>query len=256
MNPNPIVDVQPPDEGAPDDYVTFRVWAAAARARATTVVDHPGRYCVPVKGEPFLLHALELKEEGNRLVRTGQHKLAVDVYDRALDALQMPWLRSNGKVHPLLAYSHQKLEVSLLFNLALCCDTMTSIQLCTWALERDPRHAKALYRRAWRSFFSIRCLHDLRRAAKVCPRDTKVRSALEKAERGQRGRYTGPASLQDLRGEDAPPIFTSNLRVPLCSCQDNFRRDPCLLCEFNTVGGRLGLTKTETKRAQVALTEL
>ncbi|NXI36438.1 TOM34 protein, partial [Galbula dea] len=111
----------------------------SAQTRWSVPSGAPGANTPPVtalRGEPDQTaagteRARTLKEEGNELVKRGNHKKAVEKYSESLKLSQ---------------------ECATYTNRALCYLTLKqykeAVQDCTEALKLDPKNVKALYRRA------------------------------------------------------------------------------------------------------------
>ncbi|KFV62516.1 Mitochondrial import receptor subunit TOM34, partial [Dryobates pubescens] len=111
----------------------------SAQTRWSGPAGGPGANASPVtaqSGEPDQYaagreRARTLKEEGNELVKKGNHKKAVEKYSESLKLNQ---------------------ECATYTNRALCYLTLKqykeAVQDCTEALRLDPKNVKALYRRA------------------------------------------------------------------------------------------------------------
>ncbi|KFZ69502.1 Mitochondrial import receptor subunit TOM34, partial [Podiceps cristatus] len=113
--------------------------------------------------------ARTLKEEGNELVKKGNHKKAVEKYSESLKLKQ---------------------ECATYTNRALCYLTLKqykeAVQDCTEALRLDPKNIKALYRRA-QALKELKdyksSIADIKRLLKTEPKNTAALRLLQELNR-------------------------------------------------------------------------
>ncbi|NXX18034.1 TOM34 protein, partial [Podargus strigoides] len=113
--------------------------------------------------------ARTLKEEGNELVKKGNHKKAVEKYSESLKLNQ---------------------ECATYTNRALCYLTLKqykeAVQDCTEALRLDPKNVKALYRRA-QAFKELKdyksSIADIKSLLKMEPKNTAAQRLLQELNR-------------------------------------------------------------------------
>ncbi|KAG9335111.1 hypothetical protein JZ751_005674, partial [Albula glossodonta] len=113
-------------------------------------------------GDGDIKQALSLREEGNKLVKNGEHKKAAEKYTQSL------------KLNPT--------EASTYTNRALCYLSLKlykeAVQDCVEALRLDSANVKALYRRA-QAYKHLKdykaCVEDLNTLLKVEPKNTAAR---------------------------------------------------------------------------------
>ncbi|XP_030636820.1 mitochondrial import receptor subunit TOM34 [Chanos chanos] len=141
-------------------------WAQTASAAPTTqqngIKDKPGHDAVK--------KAKTLKEEGNSLVKKGEHKKAVEKYTESL--------------------SYDPSEVTTYTNRALCYLSMKmykeALKDCTEALQLDSTNVKALYRRA-QAHKQLKekkaCIEDLNSLLKIEPNNTAAQKLLQEAQK-------------------------------------------------------------------------
>ncbi|XP_036387472.1 mitochondrial import receptor subunit TOM34 [Megalops cyprinoides] len=114
------------------------------------------------QGDGAVKQALALKEEGNALVKKGEHKKAIEKYTQSI------------KLNPT--------EVTAYTNRALCYLSLKmykeAVRDCAEALKLDSSNVKALYRRA-QAYKEMKdykaCVEDLNTLLKIEPKNTAAR---------------------------------------------------------------------------------
>ncbi|KAK9805627.1 hypothetical protein WJX72_008874 [[Myrmecia] bisecta] len=92
--------------------------------------------------------ATKLKEQGNAVFKAGRHKYAKAKWAKALQLLDRMFdIETDEQAEEV-----GKVKVACMVNLALCCqkdeEYGDALKWCSKALQEEPDHAKALYRRA------------------------------------------------------------------------------------------------------------
>ncbi|KAJ8260388.1 hypothetical protein GJAV_G00181530 [Gymnothorax javanicus] len=121
-------------------------------------------------GEVSVKKARALKEEGNALVKKGNHKSAVEKYT--------------------LSLKHNPTEVTTYTNRALCYLSLKmyreAVQDCDAALQRDPANVKGLYRRA-QARKELKdyeaCAEDLSALLKIEPKNTAAQKLQQEVQK-------------------------------------------------------------------------
>lgn len=121
-------------------------------------------------GEGSVKKAQALKEEGNALVKKGNHKSAVEKYTQSL--------------------KHNPTEVTTYTNRALCYLSLKmyreAVQDCDAALKRDPTNVKGLYRRA-QARKELKdyeaCAEDLSALLKIEPKNTAAQKLQQEVQK-------------------------------------------------------------------------
>ncbi|KAM7005494.1 mitochondrial import receptor subunit TOM34 [Tautogolabrus adspersus] len=124
----------------------------------------------PAPTEKDLKRSQVLKEEGNALVKKGEHKKAIDKYSQSL------------KLNPA--------EVTTYTNRALCYLSVKqyrdAVRDCDEALMMDSSNLKALYRRA-HAYKELKdakaCVDDLNKLLKVEPKNTAALKLLQEVQK-------------------------------------------------------------------------
>ncbi|XP_017284715.1 mitochondrial import receptor subunit TOM34 [Kryptolebias marmoratus] len=123
----------------------------------------------PAPSDKDVKKALALKEEGNSLVKKGEHKKAIEKYSQSL--------------------KHNPNEVTTYTNRALCYLSVKqfrdAVRDCTEALRMDGSNVKALYRRA-QAHMALQdvgaCVDDLNNLLQVEPKNTAALKLLQEAQ--------------------------------------------------------------------------
>ncbi|KAM9814041.1 mitochondrial import receptor subunit TOM34 [Neosynchiropus ocellatus] len=124
----------------------------------------------PALSEEEIKKAQALKDEGNALVKKGQHKKAIEKYSQSL--------------------KHNPAEVTTYTNRALCFLSVKqykeAIRDCDAALKMDSGNVKALYRRA-QAHSSLKdtdaCVDDLKLLLDVEPKNTAALKLLQEVQK-------------------------------------------------------------------------
>ncbi|XP_053723546.1 mitochondrial import receptor subunit TOM34 [Synchiropus splendidus] len=134
------------------------------------VANSRGDVTQPALSEEEMKKAQALKDEGNALVKKGQHKKAIEKYSQSL--------------------KHNPAEVTTYTNRALCFLSVKqykdAIRDCDAALKMDSSNVKALYRRA-QAHSSLKdtdsCVADLKRLLDVEPKNTAALKLLQEVQK-------------------------------------------------------------------------
>ncbi|XP_029908422.1 mitochondrial import receptor subunit TOM34 [Myripristis murdjan] len=142
--------------------------AAAGRAQANHTCTRQTH--TPAPSEQDVRKGQALREEGNALVKKGEHKKAIDKYSQSL--------------------THNPAEVSTYTNRALCYLSVKqyrdAVRDCDEALTMDSSNVKALYRRAQahRELKDVKsCVDDLNRLLIVEPKNTAALKLLQEVQK-------------------------------------------------------------------------
>ncbi|XP_048879360.1 mitochondrial import receptor subunit TOM34 [Brienomyrus brachyistius] len=144
----------------PIPTVPLSVRERACQAASSAPNAQHNRTRAPEKpGEDSLKRALSLKEEGNALVKKGEHTKAIEKYSQSLKL--------------------NSAEVTTYTNRALCYLSLKlykeAVRDCVDALRLDPNNVKALYRRA-QAHKELKdykaCVEDLNTLLKIEPKNT------------------------------------------------------------------------------------
>lgn len=146
--------------------------AAASRAQPNAAPLHNGTRQThkPAPSDQDIKKGQALKEEGNALVKKGEHKKAIEKYSQSL------------KLNPA--------EVTTYTNRALCYLSVKqyrdAVRDCDEALMIDSSNIKALYRRAQahKELKDVKaCMDDLNRLLKVEPKNTAALKLLQEVQK-------------------------------------------------------------------------
>lgn len=146
--------------------------ASATQPKSTEQQNGTAQPNKPAPSEKDKKKAHVLKEEGNALVKKGEHKKAIEKYSQSL--------------------KHNPTEVTTYTNRALCYLSVKqyrdAIRDCDEALTMDGRNIKALYRRAQahRELKNVRaCIDDLNSLLKEEPKNGAALKLLQEVQKKQ-----------------------------------------------------------------------
>ncbi|XP_029946754.1 mitochondrial import receptor subunit TOM34 [Salarias fasciatus] len=144
--------------------------AGAAQPKPTEQQNGTTKPNKPAPSEKDVKKAQALKEEGNALVKKGEHKKAIEKYSQSL--------------------KHNPTEVTTYTNRALCYLSVKqyrdAVRDCDKALTMDGRNVKALYRRAQahRELQNLRaCVDDLNSLLKEEPKNGAALKLLQEVQK-------------------------------------------------------------------------